>query len=127
MRSTVPSSDVDETPIFREVYGRLTDEQREQHRLIREEVERNLPELMRRTGEAKAELDALIAAAKLLKREREARGISLAEVARRSELPEARLAEFENQPFPNPMLLDLTRIASALGVRLTIGVSDEAA
>lgn len=112
---------------LRRVYRRADDATRERHRAIREAVEREKPELTRRALEHKAEFEALIDATHLLKRERESRGVTLAEVARRSGLEEDYLTQLESDPFPHPTLLTLTRIATALGVRLTIGVADEAA
>ena len=52
----------------------------------------------------------------------EARGLSLADVAERSGIDKSRLSKLENDPRANPTLATLTRIASAMGVKLSIHV-----
>lgn len=108
---------------FKRVNKPLTDEQRQRHQKVREEIERRKPELNRRAKAAKAELMELAEAMKALKREHESRGLSLADVANRSGIDKANLSRLENDPYPNPTLDTLSRIAHAIGVRLTIGVA----
>ena len=57
-----------------------------------------------------------------LKREREARGLRLGEVVGEG-IEKSRLSKLETACQPNPTLDTLTRIASAIGVRLAIGVA----
>ena len=71
---------------------------------------------------AKAEADAAFAAMQLLKAERKARGLSLSEVSRRCGIDTSRLSKLENDLAANPTFETLSRIAHAIGVKLTIGV-----
>ena len=104
------------------VAGRLTAEQKRRHQQIREQVQRDRLRLTRDALGKKAELTALQSAMDILRREREARGLSLGDVAERSGIDKSRLSKLENDPHSNPTLATLTRIASALGVKLSIHV-----
>ena len=63
----------------------------------------------------------------LLKRERETRGLSLADVAGRSGIDKAALSRLENGQQPNPTVSTLARYAWALGKRLEWSLTDEPA
>lgn len=102
--------------------GQLTAEQKRRHERIREQVERDKARLTRNAMGRKAELTALHDAMKLLKQERETRGLSLGEVARRTGIDKSRLSKLENDLRSNPTLATLTRIAGAIGVKLAIQV-----
>jgi len=65
---------------------------------------------------------ALQSAMTILMRERKARGLSLGDVAKRSGIDISRLSKLENDPRSNPTLSTLTRIASAIGVKVSIHV-----
>lgn len=110
----------------RRIYRRLTPEEQERHRLIREQVERDKPRLTREALAHKAQLEASAAAMQLLKREREARGLTLTEVAERAGIDKSNLSKLEKDRGANPTLETLFRIARAIGVKLTIGVQDAA-
>lgn len=69
----------------------------------------------------------MVRAVAVLKQQREAAGLSLAEVSRRSGIDAAALSRLENGRNQNPTLETLGRYARALGKRLTIGVQDEIA
>ena len=103
--------------------GKLTDAQKRRHRRIREQVERDEPRLAREALVKKAELIALRDAMAALKREREARDLSLADVAERCGIDKSRLSKLERDPQSNPTLATLARIAEAIGVKLTIHVN----
>lgn len=103
-----------------EIHRRLTDKERARHRLIREQTEREKPAMAVRAKAKRAELDSLRQALHMLKQEREVRGLSLADVAERSGIDKSWLSKLENAPHPNPTLETLARIASAIGVRLSI-------
>ena len=105
------------------IHRRLTDEERERHHRVREQVERERSATEVRARAKKAELESLREALRMLKREREARGLSLADVAERSGIDKSRLSKLENAAYPNPTLDTLARIASAIGVKLTIGMT----
>lgn len=104
------------------IHRHLSEDERERHRRIRAQVERERPVLDARAKAKKSELDSLRHALRLLKHERETRGLSLAEVAERSGIDKSRLSKLENASHPNPTLDTLSRIASAIGVKLTIGM-----
>jgi DNA-binding phage protein len=59
-----------------------------------------------------------------LRREREARGLSLAEVAERSGIDKAALSRLENGQQSNPTVNTLTRYARALGKRLALTLEE---
>jgi DNA-binding phage protein len=99
-----------------------TTEDRRRHAAIREQVEREKPSRRAAALARKEELIALRDAFLALKREREARGLTLTEVAERSGIDKSNLSKLENDPQPNPTLDTLSRIAQAIGVRLAISV-----
>lgn len=66
------------------------------------------------------DLDRLKAFPMTLRREREARGLSLADVADLSGIDKAALSRLENGQQPNPTLSTLARYARALGKRLAL-------
>jgi len=109
--------------IRRRIKRRLSDDQRTRHAAIREQVAQERANLNARARAKKHQLVELRHAIVLLKQEREAIGLSLTDVAQRSGIDKSRLSKLENDLCPNPTLETLTRIAQALGVTLTIGVS----
>ncbi len=108
---------------FERVNRPLTAEQRTRHEKIRAEIDRNKPQFNREAKALKQELLEVAQAMKALKRERKARGLSLTDIAEKSGIDKANLSRLENDPYPNPTLETLSRIAHAIGVRLTIGVA----
>ena len=107
---------------IKRVSGRLTAEQKRRHQQIREQVRLDRPRLTRDALGKKAELMALQNAMTILMRERKARGLSLGDVAERTGIDKSRLSKLENDPRSNPTLATLTRIASAIGVKVSIHV-----
>lgn len=107
---------------IKRVSGRLTAEQKRRHQQIREQVRLDRHRLTRHALGKKAELMALQNAMTILMRERKARGLSLGEVAERTGIDKSRLSKLENDPRSNPTLATLTRIASAIGVKVSIHV-----
>jgi len=108
--------------VFKSTRGNLTQAQKRRVREGRAWVQANRQRLSDEALIRKRELLELSAALQALKREREARGLSLGEVARRSGIDKANLHRLETDPYPNPTLDTVSRIAHAIGVRLTIGV-----
>lgn len=106
---------------FERVHRKLTPEERERHRLIREQVEKDKPQLFRETLARKAQMEAAFKAMQMLKREREQRGVSLSELAERSGINKSNLSRLENDINANPTLETLVRIARAIGGELEIG------
>jgi predicted transcriptional regulator len=58
---------------------------------------------------------------KLLKAEREALGLSLSDVEKKTGIGRAALSRLENETEPNPTVLTLIRYAEALGKELVVG------
>ena len=104
----------DEIKIKR-VYRKLTAQERERHRQIRERVERDKPRLNREALAVKAQMEATFAAMQTLKAERQKRGISLRRLAERTGIDKSNLSKLENDINANPTLETLVRIARAIG------------
>ena len=84
---------------------------------------RDRAEIDAHAGLLKSQLEELRNAMQLLRQARENAGLSLADVAARSGIDKSRLSKLENDPHPNPTLNTLTRIANAIGVRLSIRIT----
>lgn len=108
---------------FKSVRRRFTPEERERFQRAKKDVDAEKPAITARALEVKEQMDEAHRAMQLLKREREARGLSLAEVAQRTGMDKSNLSRLENDPNANPTLDTLSRIAHAIGLRLTIGVA----
>lgn len=74
-----------------------------------------------------ARLERLGDAVQALRREREAQGLSLADMEQRCGITRAALSRLENDAHPNPTMQTLMRIAAALGVELRISVRKQTA
>jgi predicted transcriptional regulator len=57
---------------------------------------------------------------KLLRAERQAQGLSLSDIERRTGIGRATLSRLENETEPNPTVVTLTRYAEALGKQLVV-------
>jgi ribosome-binding protein aMBF1 (putative translation factor) len=108
---------------FKSVRGKLTPEQKRRLRASRAWAEKNKPAIDARALAVKAQMNLAHAAMQMLKREREARGLSLAAIAQGTGMDKSNLSRLENDPNANPTLETLSRIATAIGVKLTIGVA----
>ena len=88
-------------------------------------------EVLAATRESKAAYDAIAPELRevlmLLKAERQAQGLSLAEMESRSGLAESKLSHLENDREPNPTLSTLRRYATALGKKLSVRLTDQVA
>ncbi len=113
-------------PKFRRVSGRLTDEQRQRHAVIRAQVEKDRARLSKEAWEAAAEIRQAHEAMKLLRAERESRGLTLDQIAERSGIDRSRLSKLETDLGANPTFRTVQRIAKAIGVVMTIGFRDAA-
>lgn len=108
------------TEIRRRINRPLTAEDRSRHAEIRRQVEQEKPQLTAVALAHKAELLALQDAMRALKREREARGVSLSDLAARSGIDKSWLSKLENDPDANPTLNTIARIAQALGTTIEL-------
>jgi DNA-binding XRE family transcriptional regulator len=101
---------------------RLTAEESERYRKIREQVAQELPDLSARHHERITELDELEEVLKQLKAAREDRGLSLADVTRLTGMDRSALSKLETGQRPNPTIDTLVRYAEAVGKRLVVSL-----
>ena len=99
---------------------KLTDQERARMRRVREQVEAEKDDLLRRGREVFAEHEQAVAQAiGDLKRARQAQGLSLQEVAERMGTDRANVHRLE-QCSGNPTVATLARYAQAVGNRMVI-------
>ncbi|MFZ5829385.1 MAG: helix-turn-helix domain-containing protein [Planctomycetota bacterium] len=109
----------------RRVHRELTPEEQRRWQRAREEAEDEKEEILaegRRIKSAQSRIRVAVRdALKLLKAERQAMGLSLADIEQKSGIGRAALSRLENEREPNPTVLTLTRYAEALGKQLVVG------
>jgi DNA-binding Xre family transcriptional regulator len=105
---------------------RLTPEQIAKVKRDRELLKEELPELLALGRRIFERHERLREALRALRAERKARGVSLAELARRTGIAKASLSRLENDPAANPTIGTLDRIAAALGKKILIQLEDDA-
>jgi DNA-binding Xre family transcriptional regulator len=93
---------------------RLTDEEAERYRRIREQVGAELPDIRRRARAAKPRI-LLKHVLKELREERQRQGLSLADIQTRSGIDRGTLSKLENEEDPNVTMNTLMRYAQAIG------------
>jgi ribosome-binding protein aMBF1 (putative translation factor) len=103
---------------------KLTPEESAKYKRIREQVAAELPELVARHHERMAVLEDLQAVVLQLKSAREAQGMSLADLTKRTGMDRSALSKLETGQRPNPTVETLARYAEAVGKRLTISLAD---
>jgi AraC-like DNA-binding protein len=98
-------------------------------REVRRQIEEERPEITARAREVRRQHEAakaeLARAAELLKAERLAQGLSLADVQGRTGMSRAAICRLENLVDANPTVATLERIADALGKRLVIALEEK--
>lgn len=111
-----------------------TPEELAELRAAREQLsrERPGPEELIASGEyegpfRQGDVMEFLSAVAALRRARERRGLSLADVSERSGLDRGMLSRLENGKVLNPTLTTLWRYAEAIGVRIKLGVDAEPA
>lgn len=104
----------------RSINKELTEEERIRHKVIREQVEQEKPELIARGRRARARHAMLKEAVLALKSTREALGLSLADIKACTGIEKSNLSRLENDPNPNPTIDTLCRYADAVGKKLVI-------
>jgi hypothetical protein len=91
---------------------------------IRKKIEEEKPELIAKGRAIKKARDEAIAQLReafgLLRSERKAQGVSLAELKNRTGIGRSALSRLENDPETNPTITTLTRVADALGKQIVI-------
>lgn len=113
----------------RRIHLELTPEQRvtiaEVRRQIETEERDELIAIGKRLRAAKhSGVAALNESLRLLRAEREAQGLSLADLEQRTGIAMSNLSKLENAEEPNPTIATLATYADALGKKLVISLSD---
>lgn len=109
----------------RSVNKTLTDEERLRHQRIREQIEREKPELIAAGRQIKARHARLRQAVAALKATRESLGLSLADIRQRTGIEKGNLSRLENATNPNPTIDTLSRYADAVGKEIVIALVDK--
>ncbi len=102
------------------IVRKATPEERERHRQVREQIAEELPELKQARAAQEALRDAMLA----LKQEREAQGLSLADIRDRTGIERSTLSRLENDETANPTISTLMRYAEAVGKDILIILAD---
>lgn len=103
---------------------RLTSEEAAKYGKIRDQVAREVPELVRRHQERMAARDQLQTLLAELKEAREAKGLSLADVTELTGMDRSALSKLETGQRPNPTIDTLTRYAEAVGKQLIVTLAE---
>lgn len=103
---------------------RLSPVKARRYNAIREDVARELPELVRRHHERIAISAELLRVLEQLKAAREERGMSLADLTRLTGMDRAALSKLENGQRPNPTIETLVRYAEAVEKHLVVSLTD---
>ena len=110
------------------VYRPATEEEKNRHASVRQQVEAELPDIRRRAREKLAEAVtrgvAVAHAISALKAERERQGLSLADMKQRTGIERSTLSRLENNEEANPTIGTLSRYADAVGKQLLIVLAD---
>ncbi len=106
----------------------LTPAEQDRLRRARKEAEQDKPRILASARQAKAHHDAALAQVRetirAFRAEREAQGLSLADVRERTGFGRSALCRLETELEPNPTISTLLRYADALGKRLVIRLED---
>lgn len=103
---------------------RLTPEEAAKYKAVREQVAKELPELVTRHHERTTTLDQLEELLIELKAAREAKGLSLADLTELTGMDRSALSKLETGQRANPTVETLVRYAEALGKRLVVSLVD---
>jgi DNA-binding XRE family transcriptional regulator len=102
----------------------LTPEEAAKHKAVREQVDKELPELIERHNERLAASDQLQELLAQLKAAREAKGLSLADMTKLTGMDSSALSKLETGQRANPTVETLVRYADAVGKRLVVSLTD---
>ena len=106
------------------IYRELTPEEQQRWKRANAEVESEKEEILakaRRIKAARNKVNVVVREAmKALKRERQAQGLSLSDVEKRTGIGRAALSRLENETELNPTVVTLTRYAEALGKEVVV-------
>ena len=106
------------------IHRELTPEEKQRWKRAGKEAESQKGEILakgRRIKAARKRVNAAVREAmKALKRERQAQGLSLSDVEKRTGIGRAALSRLENETELNPTVVTLTRYAEALGKEVVV-------
>jgi DNA-binding XRE family transcriptional regulator len=103
---------------------RLTPEEAVKYKAVREQVAKELPDLVARHHQRMAALDELQELVHQLKAAREAKGLSLADMTELTGMDRSALSKLESGQRANPTVETLVRYAEAVGKRLIVSLDD---
>ena len=108
----------------------LSSAERRKYSDIRKALDRERDEIVSEGRRHKHVRDTVTAelreAFRILKQEREAQGLSLADMQARTGMSRSAISRLENDETANPTIETLTRFADALGKQLSIKLADKA-
>ena len=108
----------------------LSSAERRKYRDMRERLDEERDEIVSEARRRKRVHDAVTAelreAFRILKKERQAQGLSLADMQDRTGMSRSAISRLENDDSANPTIETLTRYAEALGKQLAITLTDKA-
>lgn len=103
---------------------RLTPEEAAKYKLVREQIDKELPDLIARHHERMSSLDQVHGLLRQLRTAREERGLSLSDLTRLTGMDRSALSKLETGQRPNPTVETLVRYAEAVGKRLVVALDD---
>ncbi len=108
------------------IYREATAEQAARYRRLRELIAEEMPEIKREAQSLRRERRAKIhEAIALLRAERELRGLSLADISEKTGLSRSAISKLENNANANPTINTLSRYADALGLVLSVSLTEK--
>jgi len=103
---------------------KLTAEEAAKYNAIREQVAKEVPDLIARHEERMSTLDQLRELLVQLKAAREAKGLSLSDLTELTGMDRSALSKLETGQRANPTVETLVRYAEAVGKRLVVSLAD---
>jgi DNA-binding XRE family transcriptional regulator len=108
------------------IYREPTAEQAEKYRRIREMIAEEIPEIKAEAHAIRQGRQAKMGEViQLLKAERKLRGLSLADIGKRTGLNKSAISKLETNQDANPTVNTLTKYADALGMTLGIVLTEK--
>ena len=110
------------------IYRKGTDDERNRHATIRDQIMSELPEIRNRAQARlaliKKEGTPLRQILGALRAERQRQGLSLSDIYERSGIDRSALSRLENNEDPNPTIATLERYAEAIGKQMVVLLSE---
>jgi ribosome-binding protein aMBF1 (putative translation factor) len=103
---------------------KLTPEEAARYRKVREQVDAELPQLVARHQQRMQSLEMIESLLPQLRAAREAQGLSLADLTKRTGMDRSAISKLESGRRPNPTIETLVRYAEAVGKRLVVELAD---